>query len=141
MDVNNHKKCDLCHKFYDVSPFSNMMGNGVNAYSTIEVYGEKYDLCPYCTSQLEAWLKSKKKKEVIEYKGYELRSVQGVQYPFKPRPYDNAAYYGASSIDGLNWTIRYNGIGKPEKFVGDFYAVVDALEKLNKDIKPIICHN
>lgn len=141
MDINNHKKCDLCHKTYEVSPFANMNANGTYAYTTIEVYDEKYDLCPYCTSQLEAWLKSKKKKEVIEYKGYELRSVQGVQYPFKPRPYDNAAYYGASSIDGLNWTIRYNGIGKPENFVGDFYAVVDMLEKLNKDIKPIICHN
>lgn len=52
MNSNNYKKCDRCSKFYDVSPFACMLANGERADSKIEIYGEKYDLCPKCTYKI-----------------------------------------------------------------------------------------
>ncbi len=76
-----------------------------------------------------------------EYKRYSLRSVDGKYYPFKARPYDDAEYYFATSYDNCKtWTIGYNG-HPVDIFEGDFYAVVDRLEELNKNIKPKIIHN
>ena len=75
-----------------------------------------------------------------EYKGYVLRKSNGLQYPFKARPYDNADYYCASSLDGRSWIIKYKGKHQVS-IKGRFEDAVDLLEKLNKDIKPIICHN
>lgn len=57
MDLKNYRKCDKCRKLYDISPFANMLGNGELAYSKIEVFGDRYDLCPKCTNDLHKFLK------------------------------------------------------------------------------------
>lgn len=75
-----------------------------------------------------------------EYKGYTLRESNGSFYPSKPRPYDDADYYYASSLDKVNWVIGYNG-KRHASIKGDFRDVVDYLERLNKNIEPIMCHN
>lgn len=59
MDLKNHRKCDKCRRLYDISPFANMLGNGELAYSRIEIYGDKYDLCPKCTDEVYRLLKRK----------------------------------------------------------------------------------
>lgn len=59
MDLKNYRKCDKCGKLYDISPFSNMLGNGELAYSGVGVYGDRYDLCPKCTHELYEFLKRK----------------------------------------------------------------------------------
>lgn len=59
MDLKNMKKCDKCGDVYDVSPFANMTGNGELAYSKIEIYGDKYDLCPKCTYKIYDWVRNK----------------------------------------------------------------------------------
>ena len=75
-----------------------------------------------------------------EYKRYILREVNGVKYPFKPRPYDDADYYHAKSCDGKRWTIYFKG-----KYLysinGNFYDIVDQLERLNQNINSKIIHN
>ena len=53
MKLNNHKKCDRCSELYDTSSFACMLGNGERADAQIEIYGDKYDLCPKCT--YETW--------------------------------------------------------------------------------------
>lgn len=75
-----------------------------------------------------------------KYKNYILREANGVQYPFKPRPYDNADYYYAKSYDGSLWIIGYKG-KKYSEFKGSFEDVVDYLENLNTYIKPKMCYN
>lgn len=60
MLLNNFKKCDKCGKVYDVTPFANMLANGENAYSQIEIYGDEYDLCPGCTSELWESMQNRK---------------------------------------------------------------------------------
>lgn len=57
MDLKNYRKCDKCRKLYDISPFANMLGNGELAYSGVEVYGDRYDLCPKCMHELYEFLK------------------------------------------------------------------------------------
>ena len=52
--------CDLCGDIYDVTPFANMLGNGELAYTTIQVYENKYNLCPVCTYKLHNWLHENK---------------------------------------------------------------------------------
>lgn len=75
-----------------------------------------------------------------KYKGYELCITNGIYHPFKARPYDDADYYYAKSTNGTQWTIGYKG--KHHMSIrGHFHDVVDLLEKLNKDIKPRMCHN
>lgn len=60
MFLNKFRKCDKCGMVYDTSPFTNMLGNGELDYSQIEIYGDKYDLCPGCTSKL--WESTKNRK-------------------------------------------------------------------------------
>ena len=74
------------------------------------------------------------------YKGYTLRESNGSFYPSKPRPYDVSDYYYASSLDCTSWTIGYKGKFH-SSINGNFHDVVDCLEKLNKNIKPRMCHN
>lgn len=62
MMLKNFRKCDKCGFVYDVSPFSNMLANGELAYSQIEIYGDKYDLCPECTDELWKLLKMGSRK-------------------------------------------------------------------------------
>lgn len=57
MNLSNHEKCDKCGVIFDTSPFANMCGNGENAYSRIELYGDKYDLCPRCTHEIYQMIK------------------------------------------------------------------------------------
>ena len=59
MNSSNSRKCDKCGIDYDTSPFANMLGNGENAYSRIEIYGDKYDLCPKCTYEIYWMIKMK----------------------------------------------------------------------------------
>lgn len=59
MNLMNHRKCDKCGEIYDTSPFANILGNGEFAYSKIEIYGDKYDLCPKCTDGIYQILKKK----------------------------------------------------------------------------------
>lgn len=74
------------------------------------------------------------------YKGYALHESNGIKYPFKPRPYDDAHYYYASSIDGICWKIGYKG-NTLRKADGTFESIVDILETLNENIKSKICIN
>ena len=71
-----------------------------------------------------------------EYKGYELHENNGILYPFKARPYDDADYYYAISRDGgKHWVIAFRG--KQCVFVtGDWKKAVNWLETLNAKIKP-----
>lgn len=79
-------------------------------------------------------------QEALEYKGYKLRKANdGSVYPFKARPYDEANYYYAKSLDEQHWTIGHKG--KPHsEVIGSFQDIVDRLEDLNKDIRPQMCH-
>ena len=52
--------CYKCHSSYDTGPFENMMGNGELAYSEINLYGDKYNLCPSCTKEIYVWLNTRK---------------------------------------------------------------------------------
>lgn len=53
----NYRFCKRCYKGYDVSPFASMLQNGESADSVIQVYGERYNLCPSCTFKLYKFLK------------------------------------------------------------------------------------
>lgn len=57
MDLKNHRKCDKCGELYDTSPFANMCADGELAYSSIEIYGDRYDLCPKCTCEIYQLIK------------------------------------------------------------------------------------
>lgn len=50
--LNKYRKCDKCGIIYNTNAFANMLGNGELAYSQIEIYGDKYDLCPGCTREI-----------------------------------------------------------------------------------------
>ena len=76
----------------------------------------------------------------MEDKGYVLKESNGIKYPFKARPYDDADYYYANSTDGTYWTIGYKG-KRHSNINGQFEDVVNLLESLNKDIRPKMCHN
>ena len=89
--------------------------------------------CPICGRKLM-------KDETEEYKGYILREVNGVKYPFKPRPYDDADYYYAGSGDGKRWTIYFKG-KYHYSINGNFYDIVDQLERLNQNINPKMIYN
>lgn len=43
------RKCDKRGELFDTPPFANMCVDGELAYSSIEIYGDRYDLCPKCT--------------------------------------------------------------------------------------------
>ena len=83
---------------------------------------------------------TKEVKTMEKYKGYHLREHNGKLYPFKARPYDDANYYYAVSENGESWVIAYNGKRIKTAYC-DFFGVVDILEDLNANIKPIMCHN
>lgn len=76
----------------------------------------------------------------MEYKGYILRESNSLKYPFKARPYDDADYYYAKSVDGVHWIIGYKGKCHMN-MNGNFEDVVDLLERLNKNIKPKMSHD
>ena len=59
MEMKTFKRCDKCGDVYDTSPFHNMLGNGELAYSSIEIYGHNYDLCPKCTNELYEFINRK----------------------------------------------------------------------------------
>lgn len=65
MNLSNCRKCNKCGVVYDISSFSNMLGNGELAYSKIEIYGDKYDLCPKCTEEIYKIIKSKSGKSDV----------------------------------------------------------------------------
>jgi hypothetical protein len=76
-----------------------------------------------------------------QYKNHELRQANGVMYPFKARPYDDANYYYAVSRDGgKNWIIARDG-KRCFLVSGDWKKAVDWLENLNSKIQPKMCHN
>lgn len=75
-----------------------------------------------------------------EYKGYSLRESGNVKYLFKTRPYDEAKYFSARSVDGYNWVITKDGRRMSDRMC-DFHTIVDIVESLNSSIKPCICHN
>lgn len=52
MELDFHRKCDKCGELFDTSPFANMRDDGESAYSSIEIYGDRYDLCPKCTWEI-----------------------------------------------------------------------------------------
>lgn len=65
MNLYNHIKCDKCDSLFDISPFANMLGNRESAYLRLEIYGDKYDLCPKCTKEIHNLINCKNKvKEV-----------------------------------------------------------------------------
>lgn len=59
-DKCSYKRCDKCGEFYEVSPFHNMLANGELAYSQIELYGDKFCLCPKCTNEIYRLIRSKR---------------------------------------------------------------------------------
>lgn len=52
MKLDFHRKCDKCGELFDASPFHNMCADGESAYSSIEIYGDRYDLCQKCTWEI-----------------------------------------------------------------------------------------
>lgn len=44
--------CSACGKFYDDKGFGAINGGGENIVSSIEIYDNKYYLCPECTHQV-----------------------------------------------------------------------------------------
>lgn len=75
------------------------------------------------------------------YKGYKLRqSDDGAYTTSKSRPYDDAEYYWAFSKDCERWGLAYKSKVK-FKMIGNFEQIVDRLEELNADIKPIMCRD
>lgn len=50
--TGKYETCSKCGTAYDISPFSNMCADGESAYSEIEIYGDKYNLCPRCTYEI-----------------------------------------------------------------------------------------
>ena len=52
----NYNFCRKCCKKYNTSPFACMLSNGERSDAEIEVYGEKYNLCPECTYKLWRFL-------------------------------------------------------------------------------------
>ena len=63
MILNNHKKCDKCGDAYNASPFYNMSANGELLYSSIIIYGNKYDFCPRCTKEIYELIRKETKNE------------------------------------------------------------------------------
>lgn len=61
MELNSYKKCDMCDKIYDTSPFACMLGNGERADAQIEIHGDTYHLCPKCT--YEIWKTLNRRRE------------------------------------------------------------------------------
>lgn len=57
--TNNHRKCDKCGRVYDTSPFACMCADGESSHSSIEIYGDRYDLCPKCTWEIYKLIKGK----------------------------------------------------------------------------------
>lgn len=62
MKLHNKRQCDRCGEIYDTSPWANMFGDGVLAYSNINVWEENYDLCPKCSRLLHNWLNEPKQE-------------------------------------------------------------------------------
>lgn len=48
----NYRYCKRCDKRYNTSPFESMLSNGERSDSVIEIYGQRYNLCPECTYNL-----------------------------------------------------------------------------------------
>lgn len=59
MRLERKRKCDKCGEIYDTSPFANMCANGESVYSSIAIYGDRYDLCPKCTREIYKLIKGK----------------------------------------------------------------------------------
>lgn len=57
--MRNRRKCDKCGESFDTSPFVNMCADGELTYSSIEIYGDRYDLCPKCTCEIYGFIKKK----------------------------------------------------------------------------------
>lgn len=74
-----------------------------------------------------------------EYKGYRLRETNCSRVKtYKPRPYDNADYYWASTEDKWSWDVYYQG-RMVAKCVGTFKEVVNALEEYNSKVSSKPC--
>lgn len=58
--------CNCCKEMFEVTPFANMRGDGVNLHSHIEIYEEEFDLCPKCTLHVYKYIKSDKTREIVE---------------------------------------------------------------------------
>lgn len=65
MEIKKSRKCDKCRELFDTSPFANMCADGEAAYSSIEIYGDRYDLCPKCTYEI---YKSIKLGKILKHK-------------------------------------------------------------------------
>ena len=75
-------------------------------------------------------------------RGYKLRFSNGYNgyQVTKPRPYDDAQYYWATSEDGVHWRIILGGKVQGE-FKGEFADLVERLEELNAAIQPRMLHH
>ena len=62
MEIKKSRKCDKCGELFDTSPFANMCADGESAYSSIEIYGDRYDLCPKCTHIIYNLIKGRAKE-------------------------------------------------------------------------------
>ena len=71
-----YEKCRRCNEAYDVSPFACMRANGERSDATVEVYGDKYNLCPKCTSKLYDFIHNLEKPRNVNVK--EIEKVEGV---------------------------------------------------------------
>ena len=58
--VTNSTTCDKCGDVYNTEPFANMDADGELTYSSFHIYGNKYNLCPTCTSKLDNWIRFNK---------------------------------------------------------------------------------
>lgn len=56
-------KCNKCGAKYMEGPFINMDSGGERTSSTVEIYGEFYDLCPECTAKLYDFINEKKENK------------------------------------------------------------------------------
>lgn len=61
-----YKKCKRCNTTYDVSAFVCMTADGERSDSTIEIYGNEYDLCPKCTFELYKFIYNSEKSQSID---------------------------------------------------------------------------
>lgn len=60
-----YKKCKRCNTTYDVSAFACMRADGERSDSTIAIYGDEYDLCPKCTSELYKFIYNLEKSQNV----------------------------------------------------------------------------
>lgn len=58
MKLDFKRKCDKCGNIFSTAPFENMCADGESTYSSIEIYGDRYDLCPKCTWEIHNLIKN-----------------------------------------------------------------------------------